>query len=191
MKQRSILVIVALAASGLAPGGCAPAAVPSASARPEANAENRPAEPAPAEAAPSPGTSAAAAPSPGTPAPQVEPERVTVQHILISFAGKLPDKPVSRSQEEARALAYDLLARARRGEDFDGLLRQFTDDQAPGIYSMCNRGRQPVVRGEYPREGMVPSFGDVAFGLSVGELGLADYDPQKSPYGYHLIKRLK
>ena len=32
---------------------------------------------------------------------------------------------------------------------------------------------------------------DVGFKLKVGEVGLAEPDAEKSPFGYHIIKRLK
>jgi parvulin-like peptidyl-prolyl isomerase len=38
---------------------------------------------------------------------------------------------------------------------------------------------------------MVPAFGNVGFALKVGEIGIADYDPHTSPFGWHIIKRLK
>jgi parvulin-like peptidyl-prolyl isomerase len=38
---------------------------------------------------------------------------------------------------------------------------------------------------------MVAAFGDVGFQLEVGEVGMAVYDPVKSKYGWHIIKRLK
>ena len=38
---------------------------------------------------------------------------------------------------------------------------------------------------------MVAAFGDVGFKLDVGEVGMAPYDPAKSKYGWHIIKRLK
>ena len=41
------------------------------------------------------------------------------------------------------------------------------------------------------REQMVPAFGDVGFGLKVGEIGLAPFDPKTSPFGIHVIKRLQ
>jgi parvulin-like peptidyl-prolyl isomerase len=119
-----------------------------------------------------------------------EPEHVQVQHILISFTGKLPGKNVTRTQEEAQKLAYDVLARARKGEDFDALVKQYTDDAAPGMYGMSNAGVAPA-GGEYSRTGMVPAFGDVGFKLKVGEIGIADFDARKSPFGYHIIKRIK
>ena len=123
-------------------------------------------------------------------APNPVPAHITVQHILIGFAGSVPGKGITRTQDEARKLAYDILARARKGEDFDGLVRQYTDDSPPGIYSMSNTG---VTKGpdEFQREQMVPAFGNVGFAESVGNIGIADYDPQTSPYGWHVIKRLK
>ena len=41
-----------------------------------------------------------------------EPEHIQVQHILIGFSGSVPGKRITRTQEEARALAYDLAQRA-------------------------------------------------------------------------------
>jgi parvulin-like peptidyl-prolyl isomerase len=38
---------------------------------------------------------------------------------------------------------------------------------------------------------MVPAFGDAGFPLKVGEIGMASYDSTKSPYGWHIVKRLK
>jgi parvulin-like peptidyl-prolyl isomerase len=122
----------------------------------------------------------------------LEPERVTVQHILIAFQGTIPEAAVSRTQEEAKALAEEIFERAKRGEDFDGLVRKFTDDQYPGIYRMSNFDIQPdPSREEYARSKMVKSFGDVSFVLAVGGIGLAEYDPQNSKYGWHIIKRIE
>ncbi|MEM7305955.1 MAG: peptidylprolyl isomerase [Planctomycetota bacterium] len=42
-----------------------------------------------------------------------------------------------------------------------------------------------------PRDGMAPAFGDVGFALEVGEVGMTTFDPQKSPFGWHVIKRLE
>lgn len=119
-----------------------------------------------------------------------EPEHIEVQHILIGFSGSVPGKPIRRSQEEARTLAYDLLKQGQGGADFNELVRKHTDDSPPGIYGMSNLGVTPA-RGEYARNGMVAAFGDVGFPLNVGDIGIADYDPRTSPYGWHVIKRLK
>lgn len=45
--------------------------------------------------------------------------------------------------------------------------------------------------GEFPRARMVKAFGDVSFKVPVGGIGLAEYDPEASKYGWHIIKRLE
>ena len=134
--------------------------------------------------------SAAAKPGTMPVKPSTPPQHVQVQHILIGFTGSVPGKAITRSKEEAKTLAYQILDRARKGEDFDELVRQYTDDSPPGIYGMSEKGLQPGP-GEYPRDGMVAAFGNVGFNISPGNIGIADYDPQTSPFGYHIIKRLK
>lgn len=121
-----------------------------------------------------------------------EPEHVTVQHILIAFQGTIPDAGITRSEADAQKLAQELLMRARQGEDFDALVKQYTDDAYPGIYSMANTGRAADAgKQEFSRSRMVKAFGDVSFGLRVGEIGMAVYDRETSKYGWHIIKRLK
>lgn len=116
-----------------------------------------------------------------------EPERIEIQHVLISFAGT--GTKARRSKDEAAALAAATLARANAGEDFDALVRELTDDSPPGIYRLSNTGVS-VAAGEYPRNRMVAAFGNVGFGLGVGDIGMADFDSRTSPYGWHIIKRL-
>jgi parvulin-like peptidyl-prolyl isomerase len=124
--------------------------------------------------------------------PNGEPKEVTVQHCLIAFQGSLGDEPVRRTKEEAEKLAKDLMKMLEAGDKFDEIVRQFTDDSAPGIYAMANHGVTPdPTRSVSPRGGMVQAFGDVGFKLKVGEYGLAEYDPEKSKFGWHIIKRLK
>jgi len=123
-------------------------------------------------------------------APDTPPEHIQVQHVLIGFAGKIPGKDVTRTQAEAEKLAGEILERARKGEDFDQLVQKYTDDQWPGIYGLANNGVTPV-GDEVPRNGMVKGFSDASFGLSVGNVGIANYDPKESPYGWHIIKRIK
>lgn len=122
--------------------------------------------------------------------PDPIPQHVQVQHILIGFSGSVPGKSIARTQEQAKALAYQILDRARKGESFDELVRQYTDDSPPGIYGMSGIGVAPAP-GEFPRDRMVPAFGNVGFAISPGNIGIADFDPSTSPYGWHVIKRLK
>ncbi|MCA9125695.1 MAG: peptidylprolyl isomerase [Planctomycetales bacterium] len=125
-----------------------------------------------------------------------EPGYITVQHCLIAFAGS-DVNTATRTQEEAEKLATELFERAKAGEDFDQIVRDHTDDSPPGIYKMANFGfesdmssRIPTNR-VFPRDGMVGAFGDVGFKLAVGEYGLAPFHPEKSGFGWHIIKRLK
>jgi len=121
-----------------------------------------------------------------------EPDRVAVQHILIAFKGSIPEEKVKRTPDEAQALAEQILERVKKGENFDAMVNQYTDDEYPGIYKMTNFGVEPdKAKKEYSRSGMVKSFGDVSFGLSVNGIGLAVYDPRTSKYGWHIIKRLE
>jgi len=122
--------------------------------------------------------------------PAKEAEHIKVQHILIGFQGSVRGKNITRTKEEAKKLAYEILERAKKGEEFAALVKQYTDDAYPGIYGMSNNGVQPG-QGEYPRNRMVPAFGDTGFPLPVGGIGIADYDPQKSPYGWHIVKRIE
>ncbi len=124
--------------------------------------------------------------------PAEEPDRIAVQHILIAFKGSIPKPAVTRSKEEAKKLAQEVLERAQKGEDFAALVKEYTDDEYPGIYRMSNKGVTPDrSKQEYPREGMIKSFGDVGFALPVDGIGMAEYHSQKCKYGWHIIKRIE
>jgi hypothetical protein len=129
--------------------------------------------------------------------PKTAPDHIEVQHVLIGFQGTIPGKTITRTQAEAEKLAKDVLDRARKGENFDTLVQQSTDDQFPGVYDLANKGVTPdKSKQEYPRDGMVAGFSDIAFSLSPGNVDVAAYQPDKakpgySPFGWHIIKRLK
>ena len=126
-----------------------------------------------------------------------EPGYITVQHCLIGFQGSVQGKVILRSQTEAEALAQELFAKAQAGEEFSKIVVAHTDDSAPGIYRMANDGfpgdttsRIPS-KHVMPRSQMATAFGNVGFSLEVGEIGLAAYDQTSSPFGWHIIKRIK
>jgi len=124
--------------------------------------------------------------------PSTPPDHIEVQHILIGFQGSIPQKTITRTKAEAEKLAQEVLEKARKGENMDALVQQYTDDQHPGVYDLANTGITPdPAKQEYKRSGMVKGFSDAAFGLSVGNVGISNYDPTTSPFGWHIIKRLK
>ena len=112
-------------------------------------------------------------------------------HALHSPQGSIPGKTITRTREESEKLANEVLERARKGENFDGLVQQYTDDQFPGVYALANTGVTPdAAKQEYARGAMVKGFSDAAFDLSPGNIGMAPFDAKASPYGWHIIKRL-
>ncbi|HYV26822.1 MAG TPA: peptidylprolyl isomerase, partial [Candidatus Eisenbacteria bacterium] len=104
-----------------------------------------------------------------------EPEMVRAAHILLSTrdaSGKeLPEdkKAAKRKQME------DILKRARGGEDFAKLAKEYSED--PGSK---DKG------GEYtfPRGQMVPEFEAAAFSMNTNQIS----DIITTQYGYHIIK---
>jgi parvulin-like peptidyl-prolyl isomerase len=95
----------------------------------------------------------------------------TVRHILVLTQGKTePEKAAARKKIE------DILAKAKAGEDFAGLAKQYSED--PG--SKDNGGLYE----DFPRGKMVKPFEDAAFSVPVGGLsGIVETD-----YGYHILQ---
>ena len=113
--------------------------------------------------------------------PELPDQSIKLQHILIAFRGAPRITGVTRSLAEARTLAAEVFARVQKGEDFDALMKQYSNDGGPGIYPMTKAGRRE----------MVPGFGSVGFRLKPGQIGGAPHDTSNSPYGWHIIKRLE
>jgi len=118
-----------------------------------------------------------------------EPAVITVKHILIAFEGAQRSEQ-KRTRAEAEKVAFEAINRAKSGEDFDKIMKELSSDPGEGTYTLVNTGIPPGP-GEFDRSGMVRAFGDVGFRISVGEVGLADYDKETSPFGLHIIKRVK
>ncbi len=145
------------------------------------------------KAEPKPPPAGAAPPAAATPRPEKaangEPAAITVKHVLVGTQNRKKGNE-ARTPEQMEREALDILGRARAGEDFNALIRALSDDPGEGTYSMANTGIAKQ-GGEYERSGMVAAFGDVGFRLIVGEIGIAPHDAVKSPFGWHIIKRVK
>ncbi|MCA8918364.1 MAG: DUF4340 domain-containing protein [Planctomycetes bacterium] len=101
-----------------------------------------------------------------------------VRHILISwkwkFEGVNPKDP-QRTEAEAWALAEDIVKRARAGEDFVELQKQYNEDgDATHVYDVS------------PTESLVKPFLRLSSELKVGEVGTVE-----SNFGIHVIKRIE
>jgi parvulin-like peptidyl-prolyl isomerase len=152
-------------------GGCADLTSPGDGAPPP-QPDQAPAGDKPADAPPTP----APAPSP-TPAAAPEPE-VAASHILIQYKGSMrAPATITRTKEEAKKLATDVMNKAKKGADFAALAGQYSDE--PGAKE---RGGS---LGKFTRPRMVKPFADAAFALKPGEIsGLVETD-----FGFHVIKR--
>ncbi len=116
---------------------------------------------------------------------------VVVQHVLLAhddagIAG------VTRSLDQARALAETVLAKAQAGEDFGQLVMLYGDDRGnAGVLAIANFGAATETAQEIERVKLARGFGDLAFQLQPGEFGVVSYDPARSPFGFHVITRLR
>ncbi|OFY02516.1 MAG: hypothetical protein A2W90_03980 [Bacteroidetes bacterium GWF2_42_66] len=122
---------------------------------------------------------------------KVEDERaskgqISVAHIMKRFPqSNMPDDghghaPQQRSRESIRIEIDSLYRLLQDGANFEELAQKYSDDQ----YSARTGGKlQPFSEGR-----MVPSFANAAFALEND----GDISPvTETPYGWHIIKRLK
>lgn len=121
--------------------------------------------------------------------------RVKVQHLLVGVGPKFGDRLPAEAETRAAEILQELAA--ANGTNFGELVEQHTNDTYPGIYTMI-AGDEPLPASEvYLRKAMVPAFGDAAWRLRVGEVGVAPYDPMPptgrgtSRFGIHIVKRLE
>jgi hypothetical protein len=106
--------------------------------------------------------------------------QIAASHVLVMHRGsERAPEGITRSAEEARTRAADVLRRARAGEDFAGLARQFSDE--PGAAT----GGGDL--GTFGRGMMVAPFEQAAFALQVGQIS----DVVETPFGFHVIKRTR
>src|SRR5204862_6916521 len=82
------------------------------------------------------------------------PERVKAQHILYKTQGKTPEE-IEKIKEQARGV----LERAKKGEDFGSLAKQFSEDTTAASGGDL---------GDFGHGQMVPEFERAAFSLGVG-----------------------
>jgi parvulin-like peptidyl-prolyl isomerase len=133
-------------------------------------------EPQPVAAA----TPSAARPAPiPTPAPMPkEEERAQASHILIAYKGaRNAPTTITRSKEQAKKRAENVLKKALKGGDFAALAKEYSDDPGSGP-----RGGD---LGTFTRTTMVKPFADGAFGLRPGELSTV----VETDFGFHVIRR--
>jgi len=104
------------------------------------------------------------------------PEAVRASHILLTTVEPKTGTPIPDDQKAAKRKTADaLLKRARAGEDFAKLAREFSDDPV----SKARGGEYTISHGQ-----MVAEVEAAAFAMSPNQIG----DIVTSSYGYHIIK---
>lgn len=107
------------------------------------------------------------------------PEQLQVRHILFFIDDGSKGYPVQHTEDEARQMAEEVIARLNQGEDFATLAREKSEDSGTrnsgGLYTFS--------QGEAVKE-----FADAAYALGPGEYTRT---PVKTEYGYHVIKMEK
>lgn len=132
----------------------------------------------------------AAAPRPGPQSDDIlsrEPvaNRVEVKHILISWrdlgshrGGSIDPRAEERSREDAEALVSELRGRIDKGESFDALMAEYSEDGGS-----ARTGESFEVTPDAP---LVLDFKRLSLRLEAGEVGIVLTD-----FGLHLIKRIE
>lgn len=99
-------------------------------------------------------------------------KQVHARHILI----KAEENASPEVKADAKKHAEQLLARAKKGEDFASLARQFSED--------TGSAKKGGDLGWNPKGRMVKPFDDAQFAMKPGEIS----DVVQSTFGYHIIK---
>jgi peptidyl-prolyl cis-trans isomerase SurA len=103
---------------------------------------------------------------------------IRVAQVLVTYSGTGAIDEQARSREDALQIAFDVAFRARQGEDFAELARQFSDDRRTNEKG----GRLAPLRFGHA----VAEFEDAAFSLGIGEVS----DVVETEFGFHVIKRI-
>jgi peptidyl-prolyl cis-trans isomerase C len=101
-----------------------------------------------------------------------QPEQVRASHILVKVEKDAKPEVVAEKEKAAKAIA----ARVKKGEAFDKLAKELSEDpsakQNSGDLNFFGKGQ------------MVPEFSDAAFKMKKDEIS----EPVRSSFGFHVIK---
>ena len=171
-----IPVLTLVLAAGCGPGGPAVEAPPAEEAAvADANPSESPAPPAESSAQnPEPDLET----PPGLEPPPSGPTEVSARHILVAYKGANRAAPeVTRTKEEAKAKAEEILAKIKKGEGTVASLAPENSD--------CPSKTQGGMLGSFNRQQMAKPFSDAAFALQSGEVSAV----VETDFGYHVIQR--
>lgn len=105
--------------------------------------------------------------------------KIKAAHIMVLANDEMSEADQKAAEEKINEI-YDLL---EKGQNFEDLAGRYSDDQS----SRAKGGLLPIFGGG-SKQRMVPEFEEAAF--SIKEDG-AYSKPVKTPYGWHIIKRIE
>ena len=107
-----------------------------------------------------------------------QPEMANIRHIILTTLDPVTQTPMTTEQKlNKHKRAEDILKRARAGEDFVALVKQYSDD--PNAKE--NNNEIALARGN---PGIPPEINSAAFSLTNNQIS----DVITTAYGYHIIK---
>lgn len=107
-----------------------------------------------------------------------QPERLRLLQVVLSLRGQGGNAITEAEKTEKKNLAAQLAERAKKGEDFASLVKQYSDDPVGR-----DRGGEYI----FPIGKMVPEFEVAVAGLGKGEISNAI----STPYAFHVVKILE
>ena len=107
-----------------------------------------------------------------------EPEKITVKHVLVKYAGsKRAPATVTRTREQACLRAEEARKQLEKGMPFADVVKTYSEE--PGAAT-----REGSL-GAIGRGTLVPAFADAAFELHAGEVSQV----VETDFGFHVILR--
>lgn len=104
--------------------------------------------------------------------------KVVVRHILISTQDEATGEPLAEEKiAEKKKLAEEVLNKAKSGEDFEALVKQYSEDKG----SIEQGGEYVFGRGQ-----MVTEFENWSFSAKEGDMGIV-----QTSYGFHIINFIR
>lgn len=107
-----------------------------------------------------------------------EPQKVTVKHVLVKWAGaKRASKDITRTREDACLRAQEARTKLEHGATFASVVAEYSDEEGAatreGMLGSIERGQG------------APQFTDAAFELHVGDVSYV----VETDFGFHVIMR--
>jgi peptidyl-prolyl cis-trans isomerase C len=112
----------------------------------------------------------------------IEPEKVRVAHVLISTRDAMAQDLPPEQRLEKKKLADRVLQRAKAGENFERLVKEFSED----MISKEKGGEYTIIRNPDGRANVL-EFEAAAFTLNPDQIS----DLVTTRFGYHIIKLLE